>query len=76
LSAYEPNSCTKTEQALGFCGRNHCLGHQLARLEGRIALTELLGRFEHLDIVVPRSQPEFKHLVALRGLTSLPMRVS
>jgi cytochrome P450 len=57
-------------------GPHYCLGHQLARLEGRIALTELLRRFENLEIVVPRSQLRFKHLVALRGLTSLPMRVS
>jgi cytochrome P450 len=57
-------------------GPHYCLGHQLARLEGCIALTELLHRFENLEIAVPRSELQFKHLVALRGLTSLPMRVS
>ncbi len=34
-------------------GSHYCLGHHLARLEGRIAITQLLERFDHLEITVP-----------------------
>ena len=43
---------------LAFASGNHyCLGHHLARLEGRIAITRLLQRFDNLEITVPPEQP-------------------
>jgi cytochrome P450 len=57
-------------------GTHYCLGHELARMEGRIALTALLERFEHWEITVPVSRLSYKPTVPLRGLTSLPMRMS
>ncbi|BBZ69104.1 cytochrome P450 family protein [Mycobacterium paraseoulense] len=57
-------------------GAHYCLGHHLARLEGRIALTQLLQRFDNLEITVPREGLRLKPIPSLRGLESLPMRVS
>lgn len=38
-------------QHLGFgVGTHHCLGNALARLEGRIALDEILNRFPEWDV--------------------------
>jgi cytochrome P450 len=67
----------KPNKHLAFAfGIHYCLGHQLARLEGRIALTTLLQRFPNWELAVPQSQLRYKPTVALRGLTSLPMRMS
>ncbi|ULN43923.1 cytochrome P450 [Mycolicibacterium crocinum] len=56
-------------------GSHYCLGHHLARLEGRIAITQLLERFDHLEITVPRNSLRLRPIVPLRGLESLPMRL-
>jgi cytochrome P450 len=48
----------------------------LARLEGRIAITRLLQRFDNLEITVPRNSLRLRPIVSLRGLESLPMRLS
>jgi cytochrome P450 len=67
----------KPNKHLAFAfGIHYCLGHQLARLEGRIALTTLLQRFPNWELAVPQSQLRYKPTVALRGLTSLPMRMN
>lgn len=61
---------------LAFASGNHyCLGHHLARLEGRIAITQLLQRFDHLELTVPRNSLRLRPIVQLRGLESLPMRL-
>ncbi|MFJ9123576.1 cytochrome P450 [Streptomyces sp. NPDC102340] len=44
-----------TPQHLAFgYGPHHCLGAAAARLQGRIALTELLARFPHFTVDAPR----------------------
>lgn len=57
---------------LGFGGGAHfCLGAPLARLEGRIALGELLRRFE-VEVV---EEPRWRASVVLRGMESFPVRL-
>ncbi len=53
-------------------GIHHCLGAQLARLEGRIAFEVLLERFSSIRLATDR--PTFRNGVILRGLESLPLR--
>jgi cytochrome P450 PksS len=66
----------KPNKHLAFAfGVHYCLGHQLARLEGRTALTTLLQRFPNWELTGPRSQLRYKPTVPLRGLTSLPIRM-
>jgi len=56
-------------------GIHHCLGARLARLEGLIAFTALLGRFPAMQLAVPRSALRWGHGdgLVLRGLTELPV---
>lgn len=52
-------------------GPHHCLGAQLARVEGRLAFTALLTRFPDLHLLTPA--PRYKNTVVLRGLQTLPL---
>jgi cytochrome P450 len=56
-------------------GIHFCLGAPLARLEGRVAFTELLGRFPDLRLAVDRDQLQWTHGdgLVLRGLDTLPV---
>src|SRR5262249_9103478 len=56
-------------------GIHHCLGARLARLEGVIAFTTLLGRFPAMRLAVPGSALRWGHGdgLVLRGLTELPV---
>jgi cytochrome P450 len=56
-------------------GIHFCLGAPLARLEARIALGMLLGRFPALSLSIPRHQLAWSHGdgLVLRGLASLPV---
>jgi cytochrome P450 PksS len=56
-------------------GAHYCLGNQLARLEARIALRELVARFEHIELDVPMDALRYKPTQSLRGLQTLPLRV-
>jgi cytochrome P450 PksS len=56
-------------------GAHYCLGHQLARLEARIALRELVARFERIELDVPVEALRYKPTQSLRGLRKLPLRV-
>jgi cytochrome P450 len=57
-------------------GIHACLGAPLARMEGQIAFTALLGRFPELELAVPLESLRWAHGdgLVLRGLTELPVR--
>ncbi|MGE2834846.1 cytochrome P450 family protein [Mycobacterium sp. SMC-4] len=66
----------KPNRHLAFAfGMHYCLGHQLARLEGRIALATLLERFPNWELAAPRESLHYKPTISLRGLTKLPTRM-
>ena len=53
----------------------HCgLGAPLARLEGQIAITEVIRRFPDLELAVPAVQPV--DTLVMRGIRSMPVRVA
>jgi cytochrome P450 len=56
-------------------GVHHCVGAPLARLEAEIAFTELLRRFPHMELAVPRDDLRWGHGdgLVLRGLSALPV---
>jgi cytochrome P450 len=53
-------------------GIHYCLGHALARLEGRIALGALIARMPRLA-ADPNARPRRTPNFSLRGFTSLPV---
>jgi len=57
--------------AFGF-GAHFCLGAQLARLEGEIALRALIERFPNMEL--EDEAPAYRSNPVLRGLVSLPVR--
>ncbi|TMD02172.1 MAG: cytochrome P450 [Chloroflexi bacterium] len=57
-------------------GPHYCLGAPLARLEGRIAIGELVRRFPDLRLAVPPEQLRWRPGILLRGLVSLPVQVA
>ena len=56
-------------------GKHFCLGNQLARLEGQLAIGELVRRFPDMRLAVPREQLQYKPVQALRGFRSLPIKL-
>ena len=54
-------------------GKHFCLGNQLARLEGQVAIGELVRRFPHMRLAVPRDSLRYKPVQPLRGFRSLPV---
>jgi cytochrome P450 len=57
-------------QHLAFsAGLHFCIGAQLARLEGQIAILNLVQRFPEMKLAGPR--PEWASTFGLRGLKSL-----
>lgn len=66
----------KPNRHLAFAfGIHYCLGHQLARLEGRTALATLLERFPTWELAAAPETLRYKPTVSLRGLTRLPIRM-
>jgi cytochrome P450 len=55
-------------------GVHFCLGAALARLEGRVALAEVLKRFP--DWEIDDANAEMVHTSTVRGWAKLPVRVS
>jgi cytochrome P450 len=59
---------------LGFSvGAHYCLGSSLARLEGRVALEEILKRFPEWDVDLPNAV--FSTTSTIRGWDSMPASV-
>jgi cytochrome P450 len=54
-------------------GAHYCLGNALARIEGQIALDEILNRFP--DWEIDRDNAVFSSASAVRGWDSMPARV-
>lgn len=54
-------------------GIHYCLGASLARLEGRVVFRRLLDRFSEIELL---EAPRWRNTFILRGLESLPVRVS
>jgi cytochrome P450 len=54
-------------------GIHYCLGAPLARVEGKIALQTLFGRFPDLRLAVPESELAWRSGVLFRGLKRLPV---
>ena len=64
----------ETKGHLGFGGGVHaCVGQMVARLEVELVLAELVQRVEHIELAGP---PVRRLNNALRGLASLPLRIS
>jgi cytochrome P450 len=57
-------------------GSHYCLGNQLARIEGRLAISTLVRRFPDMRLAVPKEQLPYKPTQSLRGLRSLPLILS
>ncbi len=57
-------------------GKHICLGNQLARMEGQLAIGSLLQRFPKMELAIPRDQLRYKPTQSLRGLASLPLRLN
>ncbi len=55
-------------------GIHFCLGAPLARVEGQIALGELVRRAPKLELAI--DEPPYKENLVLRGLAALPVRLS
>jgi cytochrome P450 len=63
----------KPNRHLAFGHGDHvCVGMNVARMEGRIALGRLLGRFERIELA---GSPERDRRVRFRGFRKLPVRL-
>ena len=54
-------------------GIHFCLGHQLARIEGRCALEALFKRWPHLELAVPADWIRWRQRPGLRAIEMLPV---
>ncbi|HVY57225.1 MAG TPA: cytochrome P450, partial [Xanthobacteraceae bacterium] len=57
-------------------GIHFCLGHQLARIEGKCALAALFGRWPKLALAVDESQIRWRERPGLRAIERLPVVAS
>jgi cytochrome P450 len=53
-------------------GPHHCLGAPLARLEGEVALTELVRRFPTARLAVPADELRHRRGTIMHGVAALP----
>jgi cytochrome P450 len=56
-------------------GLHHCLGAQLARIEGQEAIGRLLARRPDTELAVPAGELRHRHSNLVRGLRSLPVEL-
>lgn len=56
-------------------GAHYCVGAPLARLEGSIAIHNLIQRFPKLRLGVPSEQLVWRKGMTIRGLEALPVKV-
>jgi cytochrome P450 len=64
----------QTSGAIYFAhGNHHCIGAQLARIEGRVAIGTLVADRPELALAVDPSELDYRHSTLIRGLTSLPV---
>jgi len=56
-------------------GLHHCLGAQLARMEGEVAIRTLLARYPDLTLAVDPAELVYRPSMIVRGLTALPVRL-
>ncbi len=61
--------------AFGY-GIHHCLGAPLARLEARIALSSLIGRFPGLRLAVPEEKLDRLPGLLMNALAELPVHLT
>jgi cytochrome P450 len=54
-------------------GIHFCLGHQLARIEGKCALEALFKRWPHLELAVPPDSIRWRQRPGLRAIAKLPV---
>lgn len=57
-------------------GIHFCLGHQLARIEGKCALQALFGRWPRLELAIEPSEIRWRERLGLRAITRLPVAIS
>jgi cytochrome P450 len=57
-------------------GIHYCVGAPLARIEGQIAFGALLERFGDIQLAVPVENLRFRPGTLIRGLESLPVRLT
>ena len=58
--------------SFGF-GAHLCLGFPLARLEGQVALPDVLARWRHIEVA--QGPSEWLDSMVLRGMKAMPLRV-
>jgi cytochrome P450 len=54
-------------------GIHFCLGHQLARIEGRCALKSLFQRWPKLTLAVDQSEVEWRKRPGFKAIERLPV---
>ena len=56
-------------------GLHHCLGAQLARIEGQEAIGALLATRPDMELAVDPAELAYRHSTLVRGLRTLPVRL-
>ncbi|MGB8055176.1 MAG: hypothetical protein WCF75_00940, partial [Pseudolabrys sp.] len=56
-------------------GIHFCLGHQLARIEGKCALEALFKRWPQLELAVPPASIRWRQRPGLRAIEKLPVAI-